>query len=172
MLFRSDVHSAGTVTTDAADVYKVIMTPQFPDKMTPIATGTVLITVKGRIRRTGNTADIIAKDGVYIRVRNLTGVTTTIIDEAFDLAPWVDDEISPPPNLNDPGYRNQSENTLDTWVELTAEYTLPAAGPRQFELAFRHVDFKGSGAAGATGTVTITRPSFIVRPLPSGSDVA
>lgn len=127
------------------DNFFICITSDFPDKMIPVAIGRILITFKCQAFRGTNTSDIDSKDGVLIKIIDLTE-TEDILIATFDFAPKNTGNI---------------ENTIQTTVDMTTIYTLPAAGERTFQvLAQRKV---GS----ASGTVHIENPYLRIRPVPA-----
>lgn len=142
-----DHYLTSTVAGNDDNNFFTAITSAFPEKMIPSVVGYIQLTYKGRVRRstTGGTAP--AKDGVRFRAVDVTAASAVIGPAYFEF------DLAAP----DAG---QPENTLDTWVEFTVEYLLPAAGARTFRVEFARVS--------GSGSITVTNPSIVVRPRPSG----
>lgn len=149
-----DSHLYTIVAGGSDDSYFTVISAAFPEKRIPSVAGYVLITFKGRVHRTQNTSTIAMKSGALFRLLDVTGsgggpiVISDGTNVPFDLVQYV---------------ASDSANTIDSWVEFTTEYLLPAAGARTFRVE------AARNPSGASGSISVTNPSLVVRPRPSSA---
>lgn len=139
---------SGNTTGPDSEAKFIILDVEFPDRMTPLSTGSVVVEVSGYCRRTGTGSTNPTIDGYRITVEDFTDTSALIVDDTFDLSRLETGNIN---------------NAIRSFFSIKKTYALPTSGPRRFQV-------KCNRETAANAGLEVTDVNFTVRPLPAGLD--
>ena len=140
-----DVENYNFVTGGVDDnFFDVIASVEFDNELIPITSGFVVGELTLALQRSINTSNIVAKDGAFVKVTDVTA-GATVYENAVDLAPQ---------NNGD------NENRVRKYFHASFNYNMPFAGQREFKVEVRR------SSPGATGAIVASDIKFRIRPRP------